>query len=64
MKRSDYDRIEAFMQCCMEDTAHDREHVYRVLALALEIAQTEPEADCDILSRPAFCTTSDGRSSF
>ena len=49
MKRSDYDRIEAFMQCCMEDTAHDREHVYRVLALALEIAQTEPEADCDIL---------------
>ena len=37
------------MQCCMEDTAHDRERVYRVLALALEIAQTEPEADCDIL---------------
>lgn len=48
----------------MKGSDYDRERVYRVLALALEIAQTEPEADCDILSRLAFCTTSDGRSSF
>ncbi len=32
----------------MQDSAHDREHVYRVLFVALDIAQTE-KADADVL---------------
>ena len=49
MKRSDYEQIERFMLSCMEDSAHDREHVYRVLHSALDIARTEPSADLDVL---------------
>ena len=33
----------------MADSAHDKEHVYRVLYTALDIAQTEENADLDIL---------------
>jgi len=33
----------------MQDSAHDREHVYRVLYTALDIAETEPKADKDIV---------------
>ena len=41
--------LETYMQTCMQDSAHDREHIYRVLSNALEIAKTEPEVDYDIL---------------
>lgn len=34
---------------CMDDSAHDKEHVYRVLRLALELAQEEPDVDYDVL---------------
>ncbi len=37
------------MVCCMKDTAHDKEHVYRVLYHALEIAKTENNVNYDIL---------------
>lgn len=37
------------MLSCMEDSAHDREHVYRVLYYALEIARTEQGTDYDVL---------------
>ena len=37
------------MLACMNDSAHDKEHVYRVLYMALEIAQSEPTVDMDIL---------------
>lgn len=37
------------MQSCMEDSAHDKEHVYRVLANALVIAEDQPETDMDVL---------------
>lgn len=33
----------------MEDSAHDREHIYRVLYNALEIAESETETDYDVL---------------
>lgn len=46
----DYDRIEAYMQECMRDSAHDRGHIYRVLYTALDIAQSEPSADLEILT--------------
>ena len=37
------------MLACMGDSAHDAEHVRRVLFLALEIAEAEPAADRDVL---------------
>lgn len=49
MKRSTYELIENYMLSCMEDSAHDKEHIYRVLNHALEIAKTEEHVDYDIL---------------
>ena len=49
MNASAYHLIESYMQACMEDSAHDREHVYRVLYSALDIAQSEPSAHLDVL---------------
>lgn len=41
--------IESYMLSCMDDSAHDAEHVYRVLYNALEIAKSEPDTNYDIL---------------
>ena len=49
MNRETYAMLEKFMQQCMSDSAHDREHVYRVLNHALLIAAEEPCVDYDIL---------------
>ena len=49
MNRSEYRRIERCMLECLQDTAHDKDHVYRVLYNAMAIAQEEPGADMDIL---------------
>ena len=49
MTQDTYERIEAFMHACMDDAAHDKEHVYRVLYNALEIASGETAVDYDIL---------------
>lgn len=49
MKRERYSMIEKYMLSCMEDSAHDKEHIYRVLYNALEIAGTETGIDYDIL---------------
>ena len=49
MKKDTYTLIENYMLSCMEDSAHDKEHVYRVLYNALEIAKTEESVDYDIL---------------
>lgn len=48
MDKKTYKLIENYMLSCMADSAHDREHVYRVLFVALDIAKTE-KADTDIL---------------
>ena len=40
---------EDFMLASMEDSAHDKEHVYRVLANAMVIAEAEEAVDYDIL---------------
>ena len=50
MNRETLQRMEAYMVSCMGDSAHDREHVYRVLGLALAIADTEESADRDLLA--------------
>lgn len=49
MKQKTFDLLEGYMLDCMGDSAHDAEHVRRVLYLALEIAETEPTADRDVL---------------
>lgn len=50
MKKSEYKRIELYMLSMMEDSAHDKEHIYRVLYNALEIAGTEKDVDLDVLT--------------
>lgn len=49
MDSKTYALIESHMISCMEDSAHDKEHIYRVLYNALEIAKTESAVDYDIL---------------
>lgn len=49
MEKSTYTQIEQYMLLCMKDTAHDKEHIYRVLYLALDIARTELNIDQDVL---------------
>ncbi len=49
MRKSTYKLIENYMNDCMTDSAHDKEHVYRVLYNALTIADTEDAVDYDVL---------------
>lgn len=44
-----YHSLEGYMKECMIDSAHDKEHIYRVLYLALDIANNEEEVNQDIL---------------
>ncbi|SHI16603.1 uncharacterized protein SAMN02745823_02951 [Sporobacter termitidis DSM 10068] len=41
--------IEDYMLLCMKDSAHDRDHIYRVLYVALDIASYEEHVDYDVL---------------
>lgn len=50
MLKSDYNAIESYMAECMNDSSHDREHVYRVLYGAMDIAENEIGVDLDILT--------------
>ncbi len=49
MDKKQYSEIENYMLTCMQDSAHDREHIYRVLYTALDIARYEKNVDYDIL---------------
>lgn len=49
MTKDIYKQIEGYMLSCMEDSAHDKEHIYRVLYNALEIAKEEKGVDYDVL---------------
>ena len=49
MEKRQFQQIEACMFACMADSAHDREHVYRVLHTALLIAEGERNVDWDVL---------------
>ena len=49
MDRKTYLLLEQFMLESASDSAHDREHIYRVLHNALSIAQAEENVDYDIL---------------
>lgn len=49
MDRKIYTLLENYMLSTTADSAHDREHIYRVLYNALAIAKTEENVDYDIL---------------
>lgn len=49
MTKETYALIENCMLASMGDSAHDKEHIYRVLYNALEIAGAETDVDYDIL---------------
>ena len=48
--RTNYPAVESYMLSRMNDSAHDAEHVYRVLNYALDIAQHESDVHIDVLS--------------
>ena len=50
MKQKDYQCWESYMLSCMGDTAHDREHIYRVLYQAMELAKGEAGVDYEVLT--------------
>ena len=49
MNKETYCLLENYMLGCMDDSAHDKEHVYRVLYNALEIAKGESDVNYDVL---------------
>ena len=49
MNKQTYNLIENYMLSCMDDSAHDKDHIYRVLYMALEIAESIPQVDYDVL---------------
>ena len=49
MKRERFETIESYMKNCAGDSAHDQQHIYRVLHHALNIAKTEQDVDYDVL---------------
>ena len=49
MTAETYALLEGCMLSCMKDRAHDREHIYRVLNNALQIARGESGVDYDVL---------------
>lgn len=54
MNRATFALIEGYMHACMKDSAHDREHVYRVLNNALAIARDEQGVNWDVLIASAL----------
>ena len=49
MQENTFRLLENYMLSCMKDSAHDKEHIYRVLYGAMEIAKTEKMVDYDVL---------------
>lgn len=49
MNTDTFQALEGYMQSCMADSAHDVQHVYRVLYYAMELAAAEPRVDYDVL---------------
>ena len=49
MNLQTYKMLEKHMLACMSDSAHDKEHIYRVLYVALDIAGHENDVDYDVL---------------
>ena len=54
MTQWEFKEIEDFMLQHMQDSAHDKHHVYRVLNAAIDIAQSETWVDMDVLIAAAL----------
>lgn len=54
MTKELYNEIESYMKSCVKETAHDREHIYRVLGNCLKISANENNVDYDILLTAAL----------
>ena len=54
MDRKNWHRLEEYMLSCMSDSAHDMQHVYRVLNNAIEIAKGEGDVNMDVLMTAAL----------
>lgn len=49
MTKNEFSKISGYMTELSRDSAHDINHIYRVLYMALDIAETEPSANMDVL---------------
>lgn len=49
MKKFEFKLIENYMLDCMKYMSHDKDHIYRVLFIAIDIASHEENVDTDIL---------------
>ncbi|HOK63288.1 MAG TPA: HD domain-containing protein [Soehngenia sp.] len=49
MNKKEFKRIENYMRKHNSDEAHDIDHIFRVLYLAIEIAKDEEDVDMDVL---------------
>ena len=49
MDKQTFSLLEDYMLSCMKDSAHDKEHIYRVLYHAMTIAKTEENVNYDVL---------------
>ena len=49
MNKQEFSVMEQYMLSCMDDSAHDAQHIYRVLHGALVIARSYPQVDMDVL---------------
>ena len=54
MNKQSWEHLEDFMFASMLDSAHDRQHVYRVLQNAIEIARDEENVNMDVLMTAAL----------
>lgn len=54
MRCQDWLQLEAYMYQCMQDSAHDMQHVRRVLNNAIEIADAEEHVNMDVLLAAAL----------
>lgn len=54
MDRNRWHLMKAYMDMHMQDSAHDRQHVYRVLNNAIEIAKGEDNVNMDVLMTAAL----------
>ncbi len=54
MRCQDWHALSEYMSSRMQDSAHDQQHVYRVLNNALEIARTEENVNMDVLLAAAL----------
>ena len=54
MNKKVFNEIESYMLECVEESAHDKEHIYRVLNYCLYLAEGENNVDYDVLITAAL----------